>query len=364
MTQRCDVMTGRERIGNILQRKPVDRIGLFEHFWGDTYKAWSEAGCIPAGESFEDHFGFDCQGCWPFNLVADLDFTPVIVEETEETVLTRDGNGALLRRHRQHDTTPEHVDFSVKDRAAWEALIKPKLTPDRRRINFEGYRAAKAQAAQANRFFFWSGVNAFELMHPICGHEHMLMGMLEDPEWVQDMVTTYADTLIALQEILFAEEGLPDGIWYYEDMGFKERPFMSPGMYAEILQPGHIRTIAYAKSRNLPVVMHSCGFVEPLLPGILAAGIDCLQVIEVKAGMDPLRIHRQYGDRLSLMGGIDIRVLSTNDRAQIDAELEEKIPILKQGFGYVLHTDHSVPATVDYDTYRYFIEKGLALGTY
>lgn len=25
-------MTGRERIGNILKRKPVDRIGLFEHF--------------------------------------------------------------------------------------------------------------------------------------------------------------------------------------------------------------------------------------------------------------------------------------------------------------------------------------------
>jgi hypothetical protein len=35
-------------------------------------------------------------------------------------------------------------------------------------------------------------------------------------------------------ELLFAEEGWPDGVWYYEDMGFKHRPFMSPRMYREI----------------------------------------------------------------------------------------------------------------------------------
>jgi len=92
--------------------------------------------------------------------------------------------------------------------------------------------------------------------------------------------------------------------------------------------------------------------------------MDCLQVIEVKAGMDLLKLHAEYGDRLSFMGGIDVRVLYTNDRAQIDAELEAKIPIVMQGNGYVLHSDHSIPNTVNYDTYRYFIDKGLELGTY
>ena len=58
------------------------------------------------------------------------------VEETEDTILQRDGNGALLRRHKKHDATPEHVDFLVKDRTAWEEQIKPKLRPDRRRIDF------------------------------------------------------------------------------------------------------------------------------------------------------------------------------------------------------------------------------------
>ena len=29
-------MTGKERIQRILRREPVDRIGLYEHFWPDT----------------------------------------------------------------------------------------------------------------------------------------------------------------------------------------------------------------------------------------------------------------------------------------------------------------------------------------
>ncbi len=110
--------------------------------------------------------------------------------------------------------------------------------------------------------------------------------------------------------------------------------------------------------------MHSCGMVEKLLPGMIEAGIDCLQVIEVKAGMDLVKLYRQYGDILSFMGGIDVRALYSNYLAQVEAELQAKVPPVMPGFGYVLHSDHSIPNTVYYDTYRYFIDKGLALGTY
>lgn len=357
-------MTGVERMTNILARKPVDRIGLYEHFWGDTLAKWKSEGHIAENENLADHFGYDLEEAWVFNTTADPEFVPEVVEETEETILTKDGNGAFLRRHKLHDSTPEHVDFTVKDRAAWEELIRPKLKPERKRVDFESYRRAKNRAREKQRFFVWSGTNVFELIHPVCGHEYMLMGMALDPDWIKDMVQVYAQLTIDLQEILFAEEGKPDGIWYYEDMGFKQRPFMSPAMYREIIQPGHIMTIQYAKSLGLPVIMHSCGYVEPLVAGMLEAGIDCLQVIEVKAGMDLLKLYRDYGDRLSFMGGIDVRELYSNDLARVDAELESKIPIVKGNYGYALHSDHSIPDTVNYETYRHFVDKGLSLGTY
>jgi len=356
-------MTGKERMIKILNHEKVDRIGLFEHFWGDTHKEWADKGHVKIDESLDDHFGFDMSECWAFDLMADKSFERKTVAEDTDTITYLDGNGAILRRHKFHDTTPEHVDFTVQDREGWEK-IKPLLKPTRDRINFEGYRRAKKAAADANRFFVWSGVNVFECMHPVCGHEHMLVGMALDPDWVIDMATTYAELLVELQKMLFAEEGLPDGIWYYEDMGYKLSPFMSPDMYREIIKPAHIYTINYAKSLGLKVIMHSCGFIEPLLADMIDAGIDCLQVIEIKAGMDLLKLHSEYGDKIAFMGGIDVRALYSNDRAIIDAELESKVPFVKEGFGFVLHSDHSIPKTVDYETYQYFIKKGLELGQY
>ena len=106
-------------------------------------------------------------------------------------------------------------------------------------------------------------------------------------------------------------------------------------------------------------MVHSCGFVEPLVPGLIRAGMDCLQAMEVKAGMDLPRLAHQFGDQIAFCGNIDIRVIATNDRAQIDAELNRKIrPVLQQGGGYILHSDHSIPPDVDHDTLEYFFQHG------
>ncbi len=357
-------LTGIERMQNILAHKPVDRIGLYEHFWSDTHREWMRAGAIRPGDSFDDLFGYDMNESWALDLTADIDFVPQVLEETEDTILTLDGNGAMLRQHKKHDSTPEHVGYKIQTREDWEEKIKPLLVPDERRINFEAYRAMRDRCREKNRFFVLSGVNVFESIHPLIGHENFLISMALDPEWVEDMVKTYCDLILNLQEILFAKEGRPDGIWYYEDMGYKGSPFMSPAMYRELILPAHKRSFDHAHALGMPVIVHSCGFVEPLLPDMVNAGMNMLQVIEVKAGMDLLRIHKNFGEKIGLMGGIDVRALYSNDFATIDRELESKIPFVKQGYGFALHSDHSIPCTVNIESYRHFIEKGLELGTY
>jgi uroporphyrinogen decarboxylase len=192
----------------------------------------------------------------------------------------------------------------------------------------------------------------------------MLMGMALDPDWIKDMTDTLSNLNIRLMKILFAECGKPDGIWFYEDMGFKERPFMSPEMYREMVQAAHKKTFDYAHSLGLPVIVHSCGFVEPLVPGLIEAGIDCLQVIEIKAGMDLLRLKKNFGHKIALCGGMDARNLVANDRNAIKKELQEKIPAVMKDSGYILHSDHSIPTDCEYKTYRYFVDEGLRLGTY
>jgi uroporphyrinogen decarboxylase len=359
-------MNSKERVLNILERKPVDRAAFFESLWPETDARWRKEGHFKSpDQSSADLFGMDMEMSWSFSCVANLDFKDVVVEEDSESILTRNGNGALLRNWKNKSGTPEHVDFLVKDQAGWEEHAKPFLKPERRRISFEGYRDVKKRAAKKNVFFAWSGVNVFEQMHPVCGHEYLLMGMALDPDWVKDMTRTYADLTIALWEMLFAEEGLPDGIFFYEDMGFKGKPFMSPAMYRELIQPAHARTIGWAHQRGLRVIVHSCGFVEPLVPGMIAAGMDMLQAMEVKAGVDMVRINREYGRQIGFMGNIDIREVISNDRRRIDAELSKKIlPLMATRTPYILSSDHSTPPDVDFDSFIYFRDRGLELATY
>ena len=356
-------MTSHERISRILNKQPVDRIGVYEHFWSDTHAKWAAQGHVGIDEVLELHFDHDIIGTVPLNITLDLDFQNEIIAETEETITIKDGNGAILKRHKLHDTTPEHVDFTVKEAEDWYKANK-KLFAEDRRINFEYYRERRALARKHDKYFTLNGANVFECIHPVCGHENMLVGMALEPEWIKDMANQYADLLIDMMKTLFDKEGLPDALWFYEDMGFKNKPFMSPDMYCEMIQPSHKKTIEFAHSLGLKVIMHSCGYIEPLLPHMIDAGIDCLQVIEIKAGMDLLKLHKLYGDKIAFMGGIDVRKLYTNDKAVIDEELESKIPIVMRGNNFVVHSDHSIPNTVDYETYKYFIKKSLELGTY
>ncbi|MCK5820374.1 MAG: hypothetical protein KAH17_00745 [Bacteroidales bacterium] len=360
-------LTSKERISRILKLQPVDRIGVFESFWNETVDKWRKDEYLQKDEMPEDHFKLDIRGAWPFNLVANLQFKEEIIEETDETKLVRNGNGAVLRWWKNKAGTPEHVDFAIKDRLDWEETIRPLLMNKKeyhKRINFEEYRRVKERSKKEKLFFCWYGVNVFESMHPICGHENLLMGMALDTEWIMDMCSIYSELTINLMDILFAEEGKPDGIWFFEDMGFKGKPFMSPAMYKDIIWPAHKKTFDYAHSMDLPVIVHSCGFVEALLPGLVEAGMDCLQAMEVKAGMDIVKLKKQFGNKIAFMGGFDIRSLETNDFNLIQSELEKKLPIVMQDGGYILHSDHSIPDQVNFETYKYFVERGLEIGTY
>ncbi len=353
-------MTHKERMLNSLANKKVDLFPRGDGLWGETTRKYIAEGHLKEGEDHCRHFDMSWRGGGWLNSGADLDQGDVTIEEDGETRLFKNTNGAIMRVWKAQSGTPEHVDFTVKDRAGWDKLIKPHLVKvDRRRIPFEGYRETKRLAAAEGRAFGWHGVAPFEQMHPVCGHEYMLMGMALDPDWVKDMVMTYADFTIMHLETLFKEEGLPDYMWFYEDMGLKGRPFMSPQMYEDIMQPGHAKLFDYSHRKGLKVIVHSCGFVEPLVPGLVEAGMDCLQAMEVKAGMDMPRIAKRFGGKIAFCGNIDIRIIASNDRKQIDAELERKIlPVVEAGSGFIVHSDHSIPPEVEYDSLVYFFDKG------
>jgi uroporphyrinogen decarboxylase len=370
------MLTSKERIHRIIRRESVDRIGLFEVFWGETARRWVAQGRFAKPEDASDHFGIEIRRAggqitpmaWKLiNLFADPGPNDKVVEETDTDKLVRNGNGALLRWRKNGSGAPEHVDFLVKERKGWEEHIRPHVVDPnnyRRRIDFANYRTTLAECAEKKLFFTAGVAGAFDAMNELCGHEHVLVGMALDPDWIRDMVDVYSRVAIDLLEMLFAEAGLPDGLWVWDDLGFKNRPFMSPAMYRELIFSAHKRLFDFAHSRGLPIILHSDGLTTPLIPNLIEAGVDCLQPLEVKAGMDLVKIKKQYGDRLAFIGGMDARVLLTNDLDKVRHELETKLPTAMAGSGYILQADHSVPGDVNYETYKFFVETALKMGTY
>ena len=355
-------MTGLQRALNTFNGQPVDRLPIGEDFWRETLNKWEAEGHLKKDESLVEHFNLDLhRGGFP-NYYANLAHGWKTLEETETIELMQDPNGATMRSFKNKAGGLEHVAYVVTDRASWESFAKPHLmTLNPERIPFEAYRKSRAAAIAANRHYSNDAFGPFELMQRVLGHESLLMNMALDPEWLKDMVTTYCEFNIRHWEELFRREGLPQATWIAEDLGYKLKPFMSVSMFEEILLPGYVRMFQWLHDKGLKVIMHSCGYVESFLSLFCDAGLDCLEGLEVKAGMDLQTLFHKLGDRLVWYGNIDIRALEANDRALIDKEVEKLRCVTKEGGRCMVHSDHSISPLVEYDTYRYFLDTATTL---
>jgi uroporphyrinogen decarboxylase len=200
--------------------------------------------------------------------------------------------------------------------------------------------------------FIWEG------MRQSMGDVTMYSSLITDPDWIHDYCRVYTDFHKQYYAYLFQQVGLPDGIWMYEDLGYKNGLFASPKVLAELIFPYFTELVSFFHSYDLPVVLHSCGSTAKALPMIVEAGFDALNPMERKAkDNEPFVFAEQYGDKLAFVGGFDVRVWETNDKELIRREVTNYIDGMKaRGARLVFASDHSIPPTVQYDTYQYVLE--------
>ncbi len=353
-------LSTRERILRTYRHQDVDRIAMVDRAWAGTLARWQKEG-LPAGMEWQDYFGFDkISSIGPDNSPR---FEIKILEKTDRYTIQTDKWGQTKRIFNELDSTPEVLDNYYCDSTKWLEAKEKMLTHYEDRIPWdylkENYPKWKAEG-RFLQFVVWFG---FDVAHSyMIGTENVLMGMIEEPEWFRDVVETYLTTSLALcQKILDAGYEF-DGIFWYDDMGYKNTPFFSPQMYRELLKPYHKRAVDWAHERGMVAKLHSCGFIEPLLPDILETGVDMLERLEVKAGMNPERIKLTYGDKLAFHGGINAQLWDNFDL--VKAEMERIIPIMKQGGGYIFGSDHSIPNNVSFENMKLISELAHKLGKY
>lgn len=336
-------LSARDRITAAFAHRQADRVPTWDYPWGTALQRWHREG-MPEGADFNTFFEIDAAHLtavdWTFQ------FPQEIVEETDEYTIKRNAMGALVKDFKGHVSTPHWWDFRLTDRASWEEL-KPRLAWNESRVDLDRARAAYQQNRDRYQIFIEPCVG-FEAYKYAMGMEGILMAFAEDPEWVSEMCMATAELAINGLEYLLGKGFEFDAAEITEDNGFKGRSFVSPQVYRDVVMPAQQRFCDFCHARGMKTILHSCGYNMDLVPIYVESGFDCLNPLEVKAGMDPLRLKREYGDVLVLWGGIDVRAVADPDPAVLEEEIRTKLPVLKQGGGYIFASDHSLADNISF----------------
>ena len=352
-------MDTHERFARIYAHQEADRIPIIDDPWSGTLRRWRREG-MPAGIDWTDHFGIDKLGC----IGADISprYEVKVLEDTPRYQIVTTPWGVTLKNFKEEDSTPQFLDYKVMDEESW-ADAKARMIPTEDRIDWaflkENYPKWRAEGRWI-RAGFWFG---FDVTHSwMMGTENLLFAMMEEPELVKDMFDTYLSCCTALFQKIWDAGYRFDEISWPDDMGYKGTTFFSPAMYRQLLKPFHKRAVDWAHEKGIYAHLHSCGNIMTLVPDLMEIGLDALNPLEVKAGMEPLLLKERYGDRLTLHGGIN--AVLWDDADAIIAEIDRLVPKLKERGGYIFSSDHSIPNSVSLENMKKIVARVKEAGRY
>jgi uroporphyrinogen decarboxylase len=166
------------------------------------------------------------------------------------------------------------------------------------------------------------------------GLENYMEYIYTEPAKLHRFMERFTDFQIKLSDRLI-DMGV-DGIWLSDDHAYNSGPFMSPKMLQEFDFDYMKAIVKHVHERGLPVILHSCGNLNYTIDQLVDTGINALHAIQPSAGNDIFEYKKRFGDRLCLIGNLDINYLlpegSPNDIADKVAEMADKMFFDKRGF--------------------------------
>jgi uroporphyrinogen decarboxylase len=327
-------MTSKARVHAALNRQPVDRVPIFMWFHPVTAKRLAAHLEIPAA-SLAEAMGDDVRQAWVGN------------------------NYAMEGITHEHDGE-RHVDFwgiewvkegpfnqirrfplQEADEPALRAYAYPEPQLDRLLANM------LPVVDQAGTTFIGCDVSpcAFEMVCRLRGMEQAMFDLAANPALAGQMLAEAAAFALRLAQAACARFPL-DWLWTGDDVAGQQSMMMSPDTWRELIRPHLARIFAVGKARGLPVAYHSCGAIRPIIPDLVAMGLDVLNPIQCGCpGMDPFELKREFGKHLTFMGGIDTQAMLP--RSSVDGVRRATTKLVEgmtaDGGGYILAASHTVP---------------------
>ena len=187
------------------------------------------------------------------------------------------------------------------------------------------------------------------------GTKNLSIAFYEQPDLIHDMLDFIVDFHLRIVDRV--SDNLDADLYDFgEDIAYKNGPLLSPRMFGEFFAPRYKRITSHLRKKGVDIFMlESDGNLELLLPQLIECGITANIPVEVAAGMDVVRLRKEYGKDMAWLGGIDKRCIAAG-KEEIKRELETKLPYLVESGGCIPMIDGDLGTDISLENFQYYLE--------
>ena len=188
------------------------------------------------------------------------------------------------------------------------------------------------------------------------GLERGSLALIEQPELVTAATAHLVEQQNRADGVLVHPDS--DAVLVAHDFGHKTGPFISPAMFRRYFLAANAARVKYLHLKfGKKVILHSCGNVNSYLDFFVEMGFDAYQSIQGSAAMDLRSIKKNYGDRLSLWGGVSLENLVAGTPEDVRRDVRRAMKCAKAGGRFILGTSHSVAVGTRYENFMALVDE-------
>lgn len=259
------------------------------------------------------------------------------------------------------DGNLKRLDFRIKSREDLKRLVKPDIAwMDKTFALLDRYEEA-VKGTDTGLFallgsFFTSAYDS------VFGFENFMCTLFDDLPLIEEVLEIGAEYYVQIAERIVKK----DLTFFYvgDDIAFKSATLVNPKILRDIWVPRMKRVFKPALDRGIPILFHSDGNIQALIPDLIGMGINALNPIE-PYGMDIADIKREYGRDIALVGNLDVGgSLSRGTEEDLRRDARALIDTAGRDGGLVLASSHSITKNVKPENFLAMVDTAQTYGKY
>jgi len=182
------------------------------------------------------------------------------------------------------------------------------------------------------------------------GFERLCYMVFEDEDLTKDIFDAVGSRLVRFYELISRYDSV-GALIVNDDWGFKSQTMLSTEMMRKFVFPWHRKMVEVIHDAGKPAILHSCGNLMEVMEDVIEdMKFDGKHSFEDE--ITPVEeAYKLWGDRIAIMGGIDMDFLARSTPDKIRKRAEQLLELAKEKGGYALGSGNSIPEYIPWENY-------------